>query len=56
MMKNFKDEWDTLFSLTVLALGTFEDEPITMSAAQELLIGSKKLISGSKVIIDDILL
>ena len=56
MMKNFKDEWDALFSQTVLALGTFEDEQITLSAAQELLIGSRKLISGSKVIIDDIIL
>ena len=56
MMKNLKDEWDALFIIAMLDLGTFQQESITISAGKELLIGDKKLISGSKVIIDNILL
>ena len=56
MMENIKDEWDALFLLTISELKTFQDEIIRILAAQEVLIGSRKLISSSKHIIDDILL
>ena len=56
MMKNFKNEWDNIFVVTVMGLATFEGRPILLSAAKDILIGGTRLIYGSKVIIDDILL
>ena len=56
MMKNLKDEWDKLFIIRVVALKRHDDALITLTAANEIMIGNKLLVSGSKTIIDDILL
>ena len=56
MMKNFKDEWDILFIITVMKLKTHNALPISLTANNDIIIGGKKLIWGSKTIIDDILL
>ena len=56
MMRDFKEEWDTLFILRVSAMKQFLGKNITVTATNEILIGTKKLVWGSKTIIDDILL
>ena len=56
MMKNLKDEWDNLFIIRMKAMETFQNKDVFVTAAKEIMIGREKLISGSKVIIDDILL
>ena len=56
MMKNFKDKWDNLFAISMLALGSFENAAINIYVAQTLILSGKKLIYGSKAIIDDVLL
>ena len=56
MMKDLKDEWDKLFIIKVLKLSTHNGKPITLTAVDEIKIGRKPVIWGSKVIIDDILL
>ena len=56
MMKNFKDEWDSLFIITVRQWKVYKKLPITLTANNDIMIGGKKLIWGSKTIIDDILL
>ena len=38
MIKNFKDELDNLFAISVLALNSFENAVISISAAQELIM------------------
>ena len=56
MMKYMKDEWDKIFIIRVAALGTHQNHTITLTAANEIMIITRLLISGSKTIIDDILL
>ena len=56
MMKDFKDEWDSLFAITLLDIKIYDSREIKIEVAQVLTVGGKKLVSGSKVIIDDILL
>ena len=56
MMKDMKDEWDTLFVIRITAMLVFEGKTITVSAARIITIGRKNLIVGSKTIIVDILL
>ena len=55
-MKNFKDEWDIIFIETLRKVGTLINEQVTVTDTDEVFIGYKKLISGSRTIIDDILL
>ena len=56
MMKDFKDELDTLFLLRLTEMKTFEKEVIVLLAENIVTIGDKRLIFGSKTIIDDVLL
>ena len=56
MMRDFKEEWDTLFIIRVSALKIWKGENITVVATKDIMIGSRKLVWGSKCIIDDILL
>ena len=56
MMKDFKDEWDTLFLLHLTEMKTFEKKVIVLLAVSIATIGGKRLIFGSKTVIDDILL
>ncbi len=56
-MKDFKDEWDALFAETVIAKKKLASgERISTNFAEEIFINKKKLVSGSKTIIDDIIL
>ena len=52
----FKDAWDTLFIITFAKLKIYNALPVTLTANNNIMIGNKKLIWGSKTIIDDILL
>ena len=56
MMKYFKDEWDKLFVIRILALKLHESKVVSQTTAQEIQIDGKSLAYGSKTIIDDILL
>ena len=56
IMKDFKDEWDILCLLRLTEMKTSEKKFIVLSAANIVTIGDKRLIFGSKTIIDDILL
>ena len=56
MMKYFKDEWDILFILKTSKINTHNLLPITLTAKDDIMIGNKKIIWGSKTIIDDILI
>ena len=55
-MKGFKDEWDMLFMETLRNLVTLVSEKITVKEIYDVFVEDKKLISGGKKIIDDILL
>ena len=41
MMKNFKDKWDNLFAISMLALGSFENAASNMYVAQTLILSGK---------------
>ena len=56
VMKDLKDKWYKLFIIQLLKLSTHGGKSITLVAADEIKIGCKPVIWGSKVIIDDILL
>ena len=56
MMKNFKEKWDNIFTITLLAMESFKGDNDSISAAQDVVIGAHNVILGSKVIIDDITL
>ena len=56
MMRNFRLEWDELFLATVCNLTLVNGEKVSVSAADEIFIGSSKLVAGSRSIVDDILL
>ena len=44
------------FRIRILVLKTFKSKPIIITAADEIKIGTRALVSGRKTIIDDILL
>ena len=56
MMKNLKDEWDLLFIIVLRSMNTLNGEIICITDANEIFLGEKKIVSGSRTIIDDILL
>ena len=56
MMKDSKDKYAKLFVIYILELKTFQGKHISVTAANEVMIGGKNLVSGSKTIINDILL
>ena len=56
MMKNMKEEWDTLFHSRLHELGQLNGQAVIVSIAMEVYISEKKLVFGTKIIIDDILL
>ena len=55
-MKNFKDEWDILFIENLRKIGTLINEKFTFTEKYEVFIVDEKIISGSRTIINDILL
>ena len=52
----FKGKWDILFIETLRKIGTFVNEQVTVTETDEVFIGDKNIISGSRGTIDDILL
>ena len=56
MMKRLKDEWDILFIIRVKLLTVIGAEIIRVTEANEIFVGTKKIVSGSRTIIDDIIL
>lgn len=56
MMNDFQSDWTKLFYGIVRKLTTFHDEPIQVLSNDDILISRKRIVIGSKIIIDDILL
>ena len=56
MMKNTKDEWDGLFIEKLRELSSVGGKIVFISATMEIYIDSKKIATGTKIIIDNILL
>ena len=56
MMRNMKEEWDNLFICRPQELLQVDSEAVVVSISMEIFIGGKKLVYGTKIIIDDILL
>ena len=56
MMKNMKDEWDGLFIEMLRELSSIGGEIVFISATMKIYIGNRKIVSGIKIFIDDILL
>ena len=56
MMKVLKDEWDILFIIKVKQLTIIGIEIVRVTEANEIFVGLKKIVSGSRTIIDDIIL
>jgi len=56
MMKILKDEWDLLFIIVLRFMNTLDGEIIRITDAIEIFLGEKKVVSGSRTIINDILL
>ena len=56
MMKDLKDEWDTLFFVQVSELKTLKDNAVTLIATNIIIIGTTILVSGSNTVRYDILL
>ena len=56
MVRNLKEEWDNIFTERLQELIHLEGDAVTVSITTEVNIGNKKLIFGTKIIIDDILL
>ena len=55
-MNKFKDEWDIQFIDTIKNIGTLINEQITDTETNEVFIGDKNIISGSRRIINNILI
>ena len=56
MMHNFKKEWDSLFYVRMRATPTIEGHPVRVTSDNTVFIGTKRTDTGSKTIIDDILI
>ena len=56
MMRNMKEEWDNLFVTRLRELTELKGELVIVSLTAEIHIGNARLLFGTKIIIDDILL
>ena len=56
IMRNFKDKWEELFIISVKALSYIDGEPVHVTDSFEIFVGGKKITTGTKTIIDNILL
>ncbi len=56
MMRNMKEEWDTLFITRLQELLHVDNKTVVVIISKEIFIGGIKLVCGTKIIIDDILL
>ena len=55
-MKNMKDECDGLFITKLRELSSIKGEIVSVSATMEIYIGNRNIVSGTRIIINDILL
>ena len=56
MMRTMKEEWDNLFITRLQELLHVDNKTVVVSISGEIFIGGIKLVRGTKIIIDDILL
>ena len=56
MTKNMKDEWNDLFIVRLRELSSIGVETVFISATMEIYICNRKIVSGTKIIINSILL
>ena len=56
MMQNFKEEWDLIFTQTLRYIDTFSNNAVSVTEKYRIYLNNTKLVSGSRTIIDDILL
>ena len=56
MMINFKYEWVKLFIIWVKSLSYINVEPVSVKDSFDIIVGKQKITSGTKKIIDNILL
>jgi len=56
MMKNFQDEWDILFIIKIKLLKNLGGETVNVTDANEIFVGKSKIVSGSRTIINNIIL
>ena len=56
MMKNFKEKWDMLFIEALSKIINFINEQVTVTKTDEVFVGNKNIIPGSRTIIYYILL
>ena len=56
MMKNFKDELHILFIIKTNQLKNIGGETVTITNENDILVGTRKIVSGICTIIDDIIL
>ena len=56
MMQQFRDEWDELFYVTLQNMNAVENKTVAVSATREVRLDGRPTQTGSKGIIDDILI
>ena len=56
MTKMMKDKWDGLFTARLRELSSIKGEIVSVSATMEIYIGNRNIVSGTRIIINDILL
>ena len=56
MTKNMKDKWNSLFVTRLRELSSIRKEIFIVSATMEIYIGNRNIVSGTRIIIEDILL
>ena len=56
MMGHFKEEWNKLFIEELRSQTFIGSEPIRVTFSNDIFLGDRKLVSGTKTIIDDVIL
>ena len=56
MMLNFKEEWGSLFTQTLCSIYSLGNNVVSATDTDEIFLNQTKLVSGSRTIIDEILL
>ena len=52
MMRNFKEEWDLLFTETLRSIDTLGNNSVSVTDTEKIYLNKTKLVSGSRTIID----
>ena len=55
-MRNLKEEWDPLLNQTLRSIDTLGNNSVSVTETDEIYPNKTKLVSGSRTIIDDIIL